>query len=297
MKRIIGILSVTAFFGCSGNGDLADAYGNFESEEITISAEVSGELLSFEIEEGDQIELDQVLGQIDTTSLSLQKMELEANLAVIEAQYSNLAAEISALETERDNVERELERTRKLVETKAATTKQLDDLEGMLASVNKRIKVVESKNPSIASQLKVNKAKIDRLEDMINRCNLKAPRSGVVLNKIAREHQLVMPGSPLYTMADLSVLDLRAYVTGNQLSQIGLGEAVDVMIDGTDDELITYKGKITWIADQAEFTPKIIQTKEERVDMVYAMKVAVVNDGKIKIGMPGEVVFSHAEDQ
>lgn len=297
MKKISYYIGMgLLLMACGNDAEDSDAYGNFEVDETTISAEVGGELLEFDVEEGDELEEGEVVGLIDTTDLHLSRLELKANRGVIESQYQNLTAEVKVLEAEKANIEREIQRTEKMLKEDAATQKQLDDLRGARDVVQGKIMAVKSKNPSIFNQLEVLKVKLRQIDDKVRKAILKSPSSGVVLNKIANQYQLVMPGAPLYTMADLSSLDLRAYVSGDQLSGIQLGQEVEVLIDGPENELKAYTGKIKWISDEAEFTPKIIQTRKERVDMVYAIKVRVQNDGSLKIGMPGEVRFAHAKN-
>lgn len=295
--------TILAFFGCifllscnEQNGK-SDAYGNFEAEDLTISAQIPGELLKFELEEGQTLTKGQYYGLIDTTDLYLSKLELQANINVISSQYKNLTAQINVIEAQIENINREIIRTRKLVETDAVPKKQLDDLEGSLLVAKEQIEAVRAQNPAVFSQLEVARIKLAQVEDKISRAHLKSPSNGLVLNKIANTHQMLSPGSPLFTMADLSIMTFRAYVSGIQLSQINLGDELTVLVDDHKQGLKAYKAKLSWISNESEFTPKIIQTREERVDMVYAVKLLVVNDGSLKIGMPGELVFDYVENQ
>jgi len=299
MKRIeiVAFVFILTAMSCADRNESADAYGNFEVDEMTISAQVAGELLSFDLNEGSKLEKGQIYGFIDTTNLYLSRMEVLANIQVINSQYQNITAQINVLEAEKKNLKREIERTKRLVESEAATRKQLDDLEGSLAVAEQRVKAIKAQNPVVFSQLEVARVKLSQIDDKVEKSILKSPANGIVLNKIANTHQLLAPGNPLFRMADLSVMIFRAYVSGSQLSEISLGEDITVLVDHHEKELKPYKATVSWISEESEFTPKIIQTREERVDMVYAVKLLVKNDGSLKIGMPGEVVFNYAEGQ
>jgi HlyD family secretion protein len=283
----IGILTSCT----SGNGN-SDAYGNFESDEIIISSQANGEIIILDIEEGMTVKTDQILGLIDTTDLHLSRLEILANIELISSQYKNLSAQINVLLSEKRNIEREIERTKKLLISDAATQKQLDDLEGNIEVVKAKIATVESQNPTVVGQIKVLRAKLNQIDEKINKSIIVSPIDGVILNKIAMAHQLAAPGAMLFIMADLSNLIFRAYVSGNQITDIKLNSEVTVLVDDMESEMRKYPGIVSWISSESEFTPKIIQTKEERVDMVYAIKIVVPNDGSLKIGMPGEVLFS-----
>lgn len=298
-QQILLTFLVASSAAC-GNGDReADAYGNFEAEEIVISAKLPGELMVFEVEEGQSLKADEIVGLIDTTDLHLQRLEIKANIGAIRSQFGSIAAQIDVLKSSRNNLDREIERFTKLLSTKAATQKQVDDLEGQREVINKQMATIEAQNPNVAGQLNVAYAKISQIEERCTKSLITNPINGVVLNRISREHELVGPGSPLFTIADLSVLEFRAFISGKQLSSVKIGQEVMVEVDGLNGEMLSFPGQIKWISSQAEFTPKIIQTKEERVDMVYAIKVDVENDGRLKMGMPGELYFkeSNAEDK
>jgi HlyD family secretion protein len=277
---------------CSTEKNGADAYGNFEVDEITISAQVPGELVKFNIEEGMFVDAGQPVGLIDTTELNLTRLEIIANVDLIMTQYGNLTAQINVYLAEKKNLEREIQRTEKLIESEAATEKQLDELKGSLTVVERKIASIEAQNPNVFNQVKVTLSKMEQLNEKMRKSIIRVPVKGKVLNKIAMEHQLAAPGTPLFIMANLSNMTFRAYISGNQLAEINVGEKVTIKVDYKDGELKSYEGHVTWVADEAEFTPKIIQTREERVDMVYAMKMKVINDGMLKIGMPGEVYFT-----
>ena len=275
---------------CNNNSDRADAYGNFEVEEITISAQASGELLKFDIEEGIQLKANQLIGVIDSTTLVIQKKEIMANIASVKVNKIGVTAEQAVLNTEMTNLKRELNRAKSLMESEAATQKQVDDLEGNIKVLKSKMAVTNSKYAVIDAQVKALDAKIDLLEEQISRCNVTNPSAGLVLTKLARANELVAPGRPLYKIADMSKIYLKAYISETQLATIKQGQQVTITIDYLEDQK-DFEGTITWVSSESEFTPKIIQTKEERVNLVYAIKVAVKNDGYLKLGMPGEVNF------
>lgn len=283
-------------FSCGTGDNEADAYGNFEVDEITVSAKVPGEIMELEITEGDHLLKDQIVGWIDTADLHLQRLEVLANIGLIKSQYASIAAQIQVLQSNQKIILTELDRTTKLVASNAATTKNLDDLNGQLSVVNKQIASIETQNPSVVGQLNVARAKLDQINERCSKSIVRNPVNGIVLDKIMRQHELAGAGTPLYTIADLSVMEFRAYIAGNQLGSVKLGDAVIVKVDGENGDLLSFDGTVKWISDEAEFTPKIIQTKEERVDMVYAIKVDVLNDGTLKMGMPGELYFSATTD-
>ena len=288
--------AVALLYSCGSGVGEADAYGNFEVDEITVSAMVPGEIMALEIKEGDHLEKGQRIGWIDTTDLHLQRLEVEANIGLIKSQYAAIAAQIEVLQSNKKILLTEIDRTTKLLASNAATTKNMDDLNGQLHVVNKQIASIETQNPSVIGQLNIARAKLEQINEKCVKSIITNPIDGIVLDKIMRQHELAGPGMPIYTIADLSVMEFRAYLAGNQLSRVKLGDTVVVKVDGEDGDLIPFEGRIKWISDQAEFTPKIIQTKEERVDMVYAIKVDVLNDGTLKMGMPGELYFSATSD-
>ena len=284
------ILFGTGLAGCRQGTDKADAYGNFEVEETVIAAQASGELLQFNVEEGDRLQAGQMLGYIDSTTLVIQKQELRANIAAVQVQRVNIAAEQKVLDAELANLQREYQRLRKLLKAEAATQKQVDDLQGNIKVVQRKKEALNSKYIVLDAQVEAMQQKMALLDEQLQRCRIINPLEGLVLTKLARAHELVAPGKPLYKIANLQDIYLKAYVSETQLASLRLGQQVKVAIDD-GQELRTLPGKITWIAAEAEFTPKIIQTKEERVNLVYGIKVAVENDGSLKIGMPGEVYF------
>jgi len=275
---------------CSNQADNADAYGNFEAIEVMVSAETSGRILQFEPEEGNTIQKEEVVAVIDSTQLYLQKERLESGLVSLGSKINTLEAQVRASRVQLDNMEREKRRIDKLVEGGAATTKQQDDINGQVALLEAQIDATESQKSSILAEKQTLEVQIRQVEDQILKCAVKSPSEGVMLTKYREQGEMAMPGQPLFKMANLNELILRAYVSENQLSSIKIGGEVSVNYDGVGG-VETTRGVISWISPSAEFTPKIIQTREERVNLVYAIKVLVPNDGSLKIGMPGEVLF------
>jgi HlyD family secretion protein len=289
--KLITLLSFTLLaVACNDNSDRADAYGNFEIEETTISAQASGELLLFDVEEGIQLMTNQQIGVIDSTSLVIQKGEIMANINSVKVNKTSIAAEQNILKTEMLNLKRELKRVKKLLESEAATQKQLDDLEGNIEVLKSKMSAINSKYATIDAQVNALYAKVDLINEQISHCLIINPFQGMVLTKLARTNELVALGRPLYKIADMSKIYLKAYISEPQLATIKQGQQVTITIDYLDGQK-EMAGTITWVSAESEFTPKIIQTKEERVNLVYAIKVAVDNDGYLKLGMPGEVNF------
>ena len=291
-NSILILLGIFAIFqSCKSDNAKADAYGNFEAIETIISAEANGKLLEFKINEGEQITADSYVGQIDTIQLHYQRIQLNSKKAAIQTGFRSVVSQIDVIEEQLATLEKEKLRVQKLIDGKAATQKQMDDIVGQMNVLKKQMETVKSQNASLFAEIDVISASIEQLDDQISRARITNPILGTVLEKYAEQFEIVFSGKPLYKIANLSELILRAYVSGDQLDDIKIGQKVKVEIDKDTKENHTYEGIITWISSESEFTPKVIQTKEERVNMVYAVKIKVVNDGKIKIGMPGEVRF------
>ncbi len=291
MKKIlILIIAVVALSACAGTKNEADAFGNFESDEIVISSENNGRIISASVAEGDKVQVNALMLLIDTTNLSLQKRQLISQKTSILSQSSTIQAQISVLDQQISNANKDLKRINKMLSEGAATAKQLDDITGQIDLVNREKEASISQVISIQKQAETVDAQITVLEDRMQAAVVRAPIKGTVLERYGEPGELAVPGKALFKMANVEFLNLRVYISETQLSQVKLGQTVRVLIDNGDDSK-ELKGKIQWIASEAEFTPKIIQTKEERVKLVYAVKVRVANDGSLKIGMPGEVVF------
>jgi HlyD family secretion protein len=290
VKNIILIIcSITLFAACGNNQDKSDAFGNFEAEEVIISSEMTGKLLEFNVEEGTVLNENSLVGLIDTIPLFLQKKSLLAQKNVIRTKYSNLYAQIDVLKDQIETSEKDRDRIRKMLGGKAATEKQLDDINGRLSVLDKQINQVNSQNPTIAGELYALDTQIEQINDKLKRSIIVNPIKGTVLAKYADRFEIAVQGKPLYKIANLDYLILKAYVSGAQLPKVKIGGQVKVIIDNDSETNRELSGSVTWVSPKAEFTPKIIQTKEERVNMVYAIKVKVKNDGILKIGMPGEV--------
>lgn len=286
-------LAVMAASCNDGNG-AATASGTFEAEEITVSAEASGKLVSFTVREGQEVSEGQVLGQIDSLSLYLNKELLEQNIAALETGKPDVEAQIGVMKARLENGRHELDRLSRLLESDAATRKQYDDAEASVSVLEKQIEATESSlNSNIASidaQIAGLKIQIAQAEDMLSKCRIVSPVDGTVLSKYAHEGELASAGKPLFKVADLEHVFLRAYFTSGQLKDISLGQDVKVTADFGGGKVREYPGKIVWISAKSEFTPKSIQTDDDRENLVYAVKVAVENDGYIKIGMFGKVI-------
>jgi HlyD family secretion protein len=311
MKTRIITGSVILFLvSCNRNGDKFDASGTFEADEVVVSASASGKILSLNIDEGSTIAKDSIVGLIDPTDLSLQKQQVQASIEALSEKTSNVTPQVKLLQdqlgvqqTQVNNLLYEQTRIENLLKEDAATKKQLDDINFQIESAKKQMNVtrqqinvqktnVATQNRSILSEGKPLEKKAEQLQDQLNKTNIRNPVNGTVITKYAEVGEITSNGKPLYKIADLSIMTLRAYATGEQLPQIKLGQQVTVLIDSGSNHYRQFPGIITWISDKAEFTPKTIQTKDERANLVYAIKIKVKNDGYLKIGMYGEVKFA-----
>lgn len=286
----IAILTIiaTSLLSCKNGNDRADGYGNFETTEITISAENNGKLMSFTVNEGQILEKETFVGFIDTIPLSLKREQLVVSKAVISSKSRGVLSQISVLNAQLKTATINKNRVENLIKDNAGTQKQLDDANGKIDVIKQQIRSVESQNAPVVNELRSIDVQIKQIEDQIQKSKIINPIKGTVLVQYAEPNEITAFGKPLYKIADLSTMQLRVYVSEPQLSEIRIGQEVTIKIDAKDD-MKNYKGIITWIASEAEFTPKIIQTKEERVALVYAVKIDVINDGSLKIGMPAEM--------
>jgi len=294
MKRAIVFLMFSSLIvlSCSDNDDKSDAYGNFEAVEITVSAEANGKLLEFNVEEGQTIDEGEIIGYIDTVQLNLKMQQLDQQKNAVRTKYNNVFSQVSVLQQEKKNALIEKDRVKKLIKDEAAPEKQLDDINARINVIDKQIISVKSQNSTTFQEIKTIETQVDQLTDQISKSEITNPIKGTVLIKLSEPSEIVNYGKPLYKIADLTIMELRVYVSGDQLPSIKIGQEVMVIVDNNEKEDRILKGTISWISSQAEFTPKIIQTKEERVNLVYAVKVSVNNDGTLKIGMPGEILFN-----
>ena len=313
MKNLLfGLTAITSllFISCNTSESQFDASGTFEADETIVSSEMPGKILSFNVEEGMQIQKDSIVGSVDATNIDLQQQQVEASInalnektADVNPQVELLQNQLAVQQSQLDNLIHERTRIENLLKSDAATPKQLDDINSQIDVVKKSMTVTQqqinvkkndiaTQNRSILSEAEPLKKRVAQLEDQQQRANIVNPVSGTVITKYAEAGEITSSGKALYKIADLSELNLRAYVTGVQLPAIKIGQQVKVMIDQGEKKYKEYAGSIIWISDKAEFTPKTIQTKEERANLVYAIKVKVKNDGYLKIGMYGEVKLS-----
>lgn len=289
---LLSFISVMLISSCNRNKDKADAYGNFEVTEIMVGAEGQGKLLNFKPEEGMQLKAGEIVGVIDTTALWLKKQQLMALKKSAEARLYQIKTQVDVQETQKETVLKEKRRMENLVKEKAAPEKQLDDITGQYNLIQSQIVSIKSQNQAVAGEIESLEQQIRQVDDQIIRSSIINPIEGTVLEKYIEPAEIVTMGKYLYKIANLGNVKLKVYVSGATLSKIKIGQRVQVNIDEDAKQNQPLEGTISWIASQAEFTPKIIQTKEERVKQVYAVKVDVINDGRIKIGMPGEMIIS-----
>lgn len=305
---VIVVAAILTLAGCKGKGDIPEASGTFEADEVVVSAEVSGKLIRFAVEEGQVLSKDTVVGQIDPLPLALQKEQVEASMDALQQktldagpQLKLLRDQLAVQEAQLGSLNREKQRVDNLLKADAATGKQLDDIRTQIDVLEKQMVVtqqqiqvqltqVNTQNRSILSEKQPLAKRAAQLQDQVNRSAIMNPVTGTVITRYAQQGEVTGAGKALYKIADLSTLTLKAYITAPQLSKLKLGQSLTVRVDEGDKKYKTYTGTLSWIADHAEFTPKTIQTKEERANLVYAIKVKVKNDGFLKIGMYGEVI-------
>lgn len=293
IKKISALGFITSTLLSCGNGnDKADGYGNFEATEITISAENNGKLEMFNIKEGQQLEKDVFIGYIDTIPLSLKHDQLKVSKDVTISKSKGVLSQINVLNAQLITAKINQNRIENLIKDNAATQKQLDDVNGEINVIKQQILSIEIQNAPVVNELKSIDVQIKQIVDQINKSKIINPINGTVLIKYAEPNEITSFGKPLYKIADLNTMELRVYISETQLESVKIGQEVTVKIDSVNG-LKSYKGTVAWIASEAEFTPKIIQTKDERVALVYAVKINVKNDGGLKIGMPAEMWLDH----
>ena len=288
MKNILTILAALALVSCNNSDNEADAYGNFEATEVTISAESNGKIEFLNLDEGMQLEKNSIIGQIDTVQLYLNKKQLLASKSMIYSKSANVLSQRNVVQEQLKTAKIEQNRITTMFNENAATQRQVDEITGKVKVLQQQINSVETQNAPIVNEVKSIEVQIEKINDQLNKSKIINPISGTVLAQYAEPNEITSYGKPLYKIADLSEMTLRVYFSETQLSSIKVGQEVNVSIDEKEGTR-AYKGKISWISSSAEFTPKVIQTKEERVNLVYAVKVIVKNDGSLKIGMPAEV--------
>lgn len=276
--------------GCAGEPE-PDAYGSFEAIEVVVSAQTGGQVQEFAPLEGMELPRGAVVALIDTTQLSLERRQIVAQREAASARGAEADEQLRVLEVQRDIAQRAYERTRRLYAERAATAQQLDQAERDYRTLLARIRAARAQRESTGLDVASTAARVEQIADRISRSVVTNPQAGTVLVTYTRAGEVVQPGQPLYKIADLDTLVLRAYVTGGQLASIRLGEPARVRVD-RGDELLDFSGTVSWISPSAEFTPTPIQTREERAELVYAVKVRVPDPGGVlKIGMPADVTF------
>ena len=289
------IALVILFFGCDNNEEKSDAFGNFEADPIIVSSESSGKVLQLNVEKGQKTDSGFVAAVIDSTQLHLKLKQLQAQQEVVQSKRQSIRAQINVLKQQKNNLLDDKKRVEDMLKDSAATQKQLDDITGRIAVIDRQVESTQTQFTSINSELDVLKTQVASTKDLIDRCTVESPAGGTILETYIEPGELAGPGKPLFKVADMDDLILKAYVSGAQLPDVKIGREVEVLVDKNAEENQSFTGEVVWISPEAEFTPKIIQTKEERVKLVYAVKVKVKNDGTLKIGMPGQIIFSRSE--
>ena len=292
MKRVIYILATIVAVSCSNEADY-DAQGTFEATEVVISAEGTGRILNFDIVEGEAIESNSTVGAIDSLQLHLQREQLKAQQVALLSSRPDKEKQVASLRSQIAKQRAELQRVENMLRDGAATTKQRDDIEAQIdileGQLSAALSTIDNNTSTINENAAALEAQIVALDDRIAKCRISSAVGGTVLVKYAEEGELAAVGKPLMKVANLKNIYLRAYFTSDQLANVNLGDEVIVTADFGGDERYDYKGRVAWISAESEFTPKSIQTKETRANLVYAVKIAVENDGRLKIGLAGEV--------
>ena len=286
---ILGVLLMS----CNGNGKKADAYGNFEADEITVSSEASGRILWFSATEGQSIDSGKIVGLIDTSQISLRRKQLLTQITAGASRLPNITAQAEVQREQIRVLEVDRNRLENMLNDGAATQKQLDDVDGRISMAKKQIDAIETQRISVNAEIEVLKSQLAQIDDQLAKCRVVNPASGVVLVRFAQQGEIVPMGKPLYKLANIDYLYLKVFISGDQLNQFEIGKKLRIFIDDVEGQLLESEGVVSWVSENAEFTPKIIQTREERVKMVYAVKIRVKNDGKLKIGMPAEVLLNN----
>lgn len=287
------IITSLILTGCGNSSNKYDATGTFETDEVIVSAEAAGNLQSFKLEEGDLLKQNQIVGSIDTIQLYLKKKQLQASIKALISKKPDIASQLATIQEQIQTATSEKKRFEKLVGSNAATQKQLDDINNQIELLQKQYKATQSSltitSDGLQSETIPLAAQIEQIEDQINKSIIKNPIDGTVITKYAKQNEVTSNGKALYKIGNLDFLTLRVYISGNQLAQIKLNQTVKVFVDDGKGGFNEMSGEIYWISSKSEFTPKTIQTKDERANLVYAVKVKVKNNGYLKIGMYGEI--------
>lgn len=295
MRKTIYLALGIAFLlsSCRGTDADYDASGVFEATEITVSAQGTGEILHLDLREGQNVQAGELLGCIDTLQLSLKHEEILGNLQATDSRRYDVGRQIASLRQEIATQQHERQRYENLVRDNAANRKQLDDINARIAVLQKQLaaqtETLEKGNRAVGGQMRMLEAQLAQVKDLIHKCLITSPATGTILSKYAEPGELATQGRPLFKMGNLTDIYLRVYLTAPQLTELKIGQPVRVYADLGEDDRREYPGTVSWISDQAEFTPKTIQTRDERANLVYAVKIAVRNDGYIKRGMYGEI--------
>lgn len=294
MKKTLNLLLLILLFSaCKNTKEAHDASGTFEAVETIVSAEATGTIKAFNIEEGQTLQAGQPIGYIDSLQLYLKKKQLEAQVSAVLSKKPDIASQTAALREQLRQAEHEYKRTVNLVKADAATPKQLDDARTLVAIIKKQIAAQQSSldinSGSITEESAPLRVQIQQVNDQLAKCRILNPVEGTILTKYAEVNEETAAGKPLYKIAALNTIILRAYISGDQLGKIKTNQQVSVLVDDSKDTYKTYPGTIEWISSKAEFTPKTIQTKDERANLVYAIKIRVKNDGYLKIGMYADI--------
>jgi HlyD family secretion protein len=292
--KTISLIAISTLLlgGCNNNTPSADAFGNFEATEVIVSSETSGRIQEFKIVEGSELGRGDQIALIDTTLYHLQKAEIDAGMKSVRTRLNSVSAQNDILEQQIVNLNINISRIEKMLKDDAATVKQYDDLTGQVAVLQKQIAANNTQKATVSSELFVYESKKATLNEQIKRSCVKSPLKGTVIEKYSEAGEITIAGKPLVKIADLSVIKLKVYISGAQLGNIMTGQQCTVRTDNGEKGFSSFTGNISFISGKAEFTPKIIQTKEERVTLVYAVNIDVINDGTLKAGMPGEAIFS-----
>lgn len=293
MKKIVFLSALFCTLISCQNNKKYDATGIFEATTVTVSSETNGKLISFIVEEGDSVTMGQQVGLVDTTLLSLHQKQLMSQQSAVEKSSPDIAAQVAALRTQIAHQQNECDRIARLLAGGAATMKQSDDANAQLATLHGQLEgllsTLDKDRSSITESASALQYQREQIEEQIRKSNIVAPITGTILQKYAEQGEYATPGRPLFKMANLDNIYLRSYFTASQLANITIGQEVTVIADFGGDEQYEYPGKIIWIAQESEFTPKSIQTQDTRANLVYAVKIAVSNDGRLKLGQYGEV--------
>lgn len=302
MKTKIKLLPLILLFGvalisfsCRNSNNQYDASGTFEADEVLVSSEMGGKILQLNLTEGQKVASGERVGFVDTTQLYLKKIQLQIAKQALNSRKLDVNKQVAALKEQIATAQHEKKRVEKLLQANVANTKQLDDINAQIATLEKQLDAqttsMETANESLTQEERGIDIQIAQIEDQLKKCIITVPRNGTVLGKYAEMGEVAVPGRVLFKVADIDSMTLKAYVTSSQLTKLAIGQKVSVFADFGEKDQKEYSGTIVWIAAKSEFTPKTIQTQDERANLVYAVKIRVVNDGLLKIGMYGSVKF------